>query len=139
MSAMVEKVKMALHEKLFAMNGYSKLPAALEKTDDVARAVVDAIVAAEIKPPNAPGDDCTVELAIECAALREQVTAARAKALEDAAKACEKRAAERFDEFGITEPDTNASYYSGRHEEMLNSLDEEDDACATAIRALVGK
>jgi hypothetical protein len=51
------------------------------------------------------------------------------------AKLCEKRAARRFEEFGYTESDTNASYYTGRYKELGDSLDEEDDDCAAAIRA----
>jgi len=39
-------------------------------------------VAAEIKPPNAPGDDCTVELAIEYAELRAELTRLRSQVRE---------------------------------------------------------
>ena len=43
MSDLVEKVKRALHDKLFAMNGYTKLPSSLEKTDDVCAVVIKAV------------------------------------------------------------------------------------------------
>lgn len=52
---------------------------------------------------------------------------------ERCAKVCRKRAEERFAEYGITESDTNASYYVGRRGDILAELDEEDDACAEAI------
>ncbi len=55
---------------------------------------------------------------------------------EDFAKAADKRRDERFAEYGATEPDTNASYYSGRYGETLDTLDEEDEEIAQAIRAL---
>lgn len=55
---------------------------------------------------------------------------------EAAARLVERRMEQRFDEHGTTEPDTNASYYSGRAAEMFESLDEEAEACATAIRNL---
>lgn len=56
-----------------------------------------------------------------------------AEAVERCARACEKRAEERFAEYGITEYDTNATYYSDDEYEIK---DEEDAACAQAIRAL---
>jgi hypothetical protein len=58
------------------------------------------------------------------------------KALDAAAKIADKRAVDRFDEYGTTEPDTNASYYSGRRSESLDELDEEDWAIRDAIHAL---
>lgn len=68
-----------------------------------------------------------------CAALFDAGAVAMREVAEDA---CQKRADRRFEEFGVTEPDTNASYYSGRRAETLEELDEEDDACASAIRAI---
>ena len=56
--------------------------------------------------------------------------------LEEAAKVCEKRAAVRWDSKGYTEPSTNASYYPGRAAEVNTAMDEEDEDCAAAIRAL---
>lgn len=56
-------------------------------------------------------------------------------AFEMAAKVADKRAEDRFADFGTTEWDTNASYYSGRRGEALNELDEEDAEIAQAIRA----
>lgn len=76
--------------------------------------------------------------AAEIAALKAELATARNDALESAAKVCERRAADRFSEFGVTEWDTNFSYYPGKDEDLLNSLDEEDDDCAKAIRALKG-
>ena len=58
------------------------------------------------------------------------------EALTKAAEICRKRAAKRFEELGHTEPDTNASYYGGANEDILESLDEEDEDCALAIEAL---
>lgn len=58
-------------------------------------------------------------------------------ALERAAKVCKKRAESRFDEHGFREPDTNATYYRGRDAAALESMDQEDEDCAAAIRALI--
>lgn len=57
--------------------------------------------------------------------------------IERAAKACERRKHERFEENGTTEEDTNASYYTGIDAESYEAKDEECEACALAIRALV--
>lgn len=65
--------------------------------------------------------------------------AIRLAALEEAARACEKLAEERFNDHGIREPDTGACYYGGRVEEEYQTRDEEDDECAKAIRALAAK
>ena len=54
--------------------------------------------------------------------------------LERAARICERRAVQRFGDHGITEPDTNASYYQGSARDVYNAMDEEDEACAAAIR-----
>lgn len=58
------------------------------------------------------------------------------EALTKAAEICRKRAELRFEEHGFTEPDTNASYYGGANEDILESLDEEDEDCALTIEAL---
>jgi len=63
----------------------------------------------------------------------------RREGIEAAAKVPEKRAEERFAEYGTREPDTNATYYSGQRGETLEELDEEDEAIASAIRALPDK
>ncbi len=65
--------------------------------------------------------------------------AIRLATLEEAARACEKLAEERFNDHGIREPDTGACYYGGRVEEEYQARDEEDDECAKAIRALAAK
>jgi hypothetical protein len=58
------------------------------------------------------------------------------RALETAARACEKLAEERFNDHGTREPDTGACYYGGRVQDEYETRDEEDDECAKAIRAL---
>jgi hypothetical protein len=63
-------------------------------------------------------------------------TSAR-EALERIAKLVDKRRDDRFAEYGATEPDTNASYYSGRYGETLEALDEEDEEIAAAIREAI--
>jgi hypothetical protein len=40
------RVRTVLHNKLFAMNGYTKLPAALDKTDEIVELVTRAAIAA---------------------------------------------------------------------------------------------
>lgn len=49
------------------------------------------------------------------------------------AEVADKRADDRFAEHGVTEYDTNASYYSGSRAEAYDELDEEDWAIAAAI------
>ena len=66
---------------------------------------------------------------------RAALAIAMPAAFEMAAKVAEKRAEARFADYGTTEWDTNASYYSGRRGEALNELDEEDAEIAQAIRA----
>ena len=66
---------------------------------------------------------------------RAALAIAMPAAFEMAAKVADKRAEARFADFGTTEWDTNASYYSGRRGEALNELDEEDAEIAQAIRA----
>ncbi len=58
----------------------------------------------------------------------------RAEERERCARIAEKRAEDRFAEYGTREGDTNATYYSGRRGETLEELDEEDEAIANAIR-----
>lgn len=59
----------------------------------------------------------------------------RAQVIEECARVCEKRAETRWREYGITEYDTNASYYPSSHE-WCDTADEEAEGCAAAIRAL---
>ena len=66
---------------------------------------------------------------------RAALAIAMPAAFEMAAEVAEKRAEARFADFGTTEPDTNASYYSGRRGETLDELDEEDWHIAQTIRA----
>ena len=70
------------------------------------------------------------------AAAEAKLASVRADTIEKCAKVCEKRAYERFGEFGTTEHDTGATYYGGKAGEIYESMDEEDDDCAKAIRAL---
>lgn len=80
--------------------------------------------------------DHIVKLERELATAREQGRAEGfSAAREAAAKVCEKRAELRWQENGVTEHDTNASYYPRSHE-WCETADEEDEDCATAIRAL---
>ena len=65
--------------------------------------------------------------------------AIRLATLEEAARACEKLAEDRFNDHGTREPDTGACYCGGRIEEEYQTRDEEDDECAKAIRALAAK
>jgi len=62
--------------------------------------------------------------------------AAIAVVIERCAKVADKRADDRFAEHGVTEYDTNASYYSGSRAEAYDELDEEDWAIARDIRKL---
>ena len=62
------------------------------------------------------------------AMLHEQETTVR-----NCADICKRIAEKRFEEFGITESDTGASYYSKRVSEEYETRDEEDDNCAAAI------
>lgn len=115
-----------------------------EKVEQVRNAARESLATWMISNSFATGHgdttgDLLVELSGQVAALKAELATARTSALEEAAKVCERRAADRFDEFGTTEWDTNASYYQGSRAEMFDSLDEEDDACAKAIRALKGQ
>ena len=73
--------------------------------------------------------NCDDTISVRCA------LAAIIETSEMAAKWHDKRMEERFAEHGTREPDTNATYYSGRYGETLETLDEEDEAAATALRA----
>ena len=50
-----------------------------------------------------------------------------------AAEICRKRAETRFEDHGVTEYDTNASYYPKAIESEMELRDEEDNDCAEAI------
>lgn len=79
---------------------------------------------------------CTGYVGKRWGAAYEAAEKAIRRALDTAAGVCDRRAEQRFAEFGVTEPDTNASYYDGSRAEALDELDEEDWALAAAIRAL---
>lgn len=72
--------------------------------------------------------------------IAEREAAARAAGAADmqsrATQLVQKRMDDRFDEHGTREPDTYATYYSGRYGETLETLDEEDEAIRDAIAAL---
>lgn len=70
------------------------------------------------------------------AARREGYIAGQVEMRERSARRAEKRADDRFAEFGYTEWDTNASYYQGSGAEFYEDLDQEDEFIASAIRAL---
>ena len=80
------------------------------------------------------------EAAAEITRLRTELAEARLQGrregLEAGARVADRRAEDRFAEYGVTEPDTNASYYDGRRAEALDELDEEDWAIRDAIRAI---
>ena len=76
------------------------------------------------------------ELEAKLEAVEQRLREVEASTIERCAKVCEKRAYERFGEFGTTEHDTGATYYEGKAGEIYESMDEEDDDCAKAIRAL---
>lgn len=59
--------------------------------------------------------------------------------LEEAAKLVECRMEQRFEEHGTRDWDTNTTYYEGAAAGIYESLDEEDEAIAQAIRNLKGK
>lgn len=63
-----------------------------------------------------------------------QRCAARSFGEEDAAQVCEKRAEERFLQYGTREDDTNATYYNELHPDEYQIRDEEDEACAAELR-----
>ncbi len=61
----------------------------------------------------------------------------RARALEEAAGICEKRAERRWQEHGYTDPETNAGEHQGSQRDWYQAQDEEDENCAAAIRAKI--
>lgn len=63
-------------------------------------------------------------------------TPTRDAIIEQCARACEKLAERRFDEYGLREHDTNATYYTGSAAGEYDTRDEEDADCAAAVRAL---
>lgn len=63
------------------------------------------------------------------AALTEAMQAVRKRDAEVARK----RAETRWEEFGVTESDTNASYYPAAIENEMGIRDMEDEDCAAAI------
>lgn len=93
----------------------------------------------ELPRPYVPRDEQNPHDFYTADQMRAFYQAGRAAGLEEAAKACEKRAEERFSEYGTREPDTNAGYYGGRSGEIYESMDEEDEFCAAAIRAMKDK
>jgi hypothetical protein len=74
----------------------------------------------------------------EVAAVRELVTADREAGLDAAIKLVETRRQVRWEMHGYTEPDTNASYFTGAGKETNQALDEEDEELVELIRALKG-
>lgn len=56
---------------------------------------------------------------------------------DDLAGVIQRRMDERFAEHGTREPDTNDTYYSGRAGELYESLDEEHEEIAHAIRTRI--
>ena len=74
-------------------------------------------------------------LAVEHPQAFDAWMAAKAMEREACARLCEKQAEERFHNYGTREHDTGATYYSGRAAEEYEARDEEDEACAAAIRA----
>ncbi len=70
------------------------------------------------------------------AAQAVRANEARATMKEECARTCVRRSEDRFSDYGVTEPDTNASYYAGSQADEYETRDEEDESCAAAIRAL---
>lgn len=60
----------------------------------------------------------------------------RAEAFEEAVRVVERRAEERFAEYGVRDWDTNVTYYEGANAGIYESFDEEDEAIAAALRNL---
>lgn len=56
---------------------------------------------------------------------------------DDLAGVIQRRMDKRFAEHGTREPDTNATYYSGRAGELYESLDEEDEEIAHDIHTRI--
>lgn len=70
------------------------------------------------------------------AAIRSALITLAEECYEKAAKKCEVRAEERFGELGIREGDTGATYYPDAIAGACEDKDDEDEACAAAIRSL---
>lgn len=69
--------------------------------------------------------------------IKEGILAILPLLADDLAGVIQRRMDERFAEHGTREPDTNATYYSGRAGELYESLDEEDEEIAHAIRTRI--
>lgn len=66
--------------------------------------------------------------------IKEGILAILPLLADDLAGVIQRRMDERFAEHGTREPDTNDTYYSGRAGELYESLDEEHEEIAHAIR-----
>ena len=69
--------------------------------------------------------------------IKEGILAILPLLADDLAGVIQRRMDERFAEHGTREPDTNDTYYSGRAGELYESLDEEDEEIAHAIRTRI--
>jgi len=69
--------------------------------------------------------------------IKEGILAILPLLADDLAGVIQRRMDKRFAEHGTREPDTNATYYSGRAGELYESLDEEDEEIAQAIRTRI--
>ena len=69
--------------------------------------------------------------------IKEGILAILPLLADDLAGVIQRRMDERFAEHGTREPDTNDTYYSGRAGELYESLDEEDEEIAQAIRTRI--
>ena len=69
--------------------------------------------------------------------IKEGILAILPLLADDLAGVIQRRMDERFAEHGTREPDTNATYYSGRAGELYESLDEEDEEIAQDIRTRI--
>ena len=69
--------------------------------------------------------------------IKEGILAILPLLADDLAGVIQRRMDKRFAEHGTREPDTNDTYYSGRAGELYESLDEEDEEIAQAIRTRI--
>lgn len=69
--------------------------------------------------------------------IKEGILAILPLLADDLAGVIQRRMDERFAEHGTREPDTNDTYYSGRAGELYESLDEEHEEIAHAIRTRI--
>ena len=69
--------------------------------------------------------------------IKEGILAILPLLADDLAGVIQRRMDKRFAEHGTREPDTNDTYYSGRAGELYESLDEEDEEIAHAIRTRI--